>query len=165
MGKQGEKCRIRKCTRAFRMHVFSHCLSNFWRIVPTSNREHWTQFLWFAIACNTSSIVSCSPASIKQQSQQNYIAALYNIVDSSQLNPGHISIIIKRPRHGASRVAGLNPAQQSLMRRANVEWMQPLNPFLSAFFKSALPAQCTPVHHHVRKRASPCFNAVDWYGA
>ncbi|RDL42191.1 Uncharacterized protein BP5553_02170 [Venustampulla echinocandica] len=27
--------------------------------------------------------------------------------------------------------------------------MQPLNPFLSAFFKSALPSQCTPVHHHI----------------
>ncbi|KAH8592404.1 hypothetical protein B0O99DRAFT_597137 [Bisporella sp. PMI_857] len=27
--------------------------------------------------------------------------------------------------------------------------MQPLNPFLSAFFKSALPAQCTPIHHHI----------------
>lgn len=27
--------------------------------------------------------------------------------------------------------------------------MQPLNPFLSAFFKSALPSQCTPVHLHV----------------
>ncbi|TEY61075.1 hypothetical protein BOTCAL_0175g00160 [Botryotinia calthae] len=27
--------------------------------------------------------------------------------------------------------------------------MQPLNPFLSAFFKSALPTQCTPVHHHI----------------
>lgn len=27
--------------------------------------------------------------------------------------------------------------------------MQPLNPFLAAFFKSSLPAQCVPVHHHV----------------
>ncbi|CAM1507418.1 Fc.00g070590.m01.CDS01 [Cosmosporella sp. VM-42] len=27
--------------------------------------------------------------------------------------------------------------------------MQPLNPFLAAFFKSSLPAQCTPVHHHI----------------
>ncbi|KAF8865566.1 hypothetical protein BDZ45DRAFT_612105 [Acephala macrosclerotiorum] len=27
--------------------------------------------------------------------------------------------------------------------------MQPLNPFLCAFFKSALPSQCTPVHHHI----------------
>ncbi|CAD6506260.1 BgTH12-07187 [Blumeria graminis f. sp. triticale] len=27
--------------------------------------------------------------------------------------------------------------------------MQPLNPFLKAFFKSALPAQCTPVQNHV----------------
>ena len=27
--------------------------------------------------------------------------------------------------------------------------MQPLNPFLAAFFKSSLPAQCTPVYHHV----------------
>ncbi|KAG9248749.1 hypothetical protein BJ878DRAFT_309911 [Calycina marina] len=27
--------------------------------------------------------------------------------------------------------------------------MQPLNPFLGAFFKSALPAQCTPVHLHI----------------
>ncbi|KAM3075957.1 hypothetical protein ACMFMG_006531 [Clarireedia jacksonii] len=27
--------------------------------------------------------------------------------------------------------------------------MQPLNPFLSAFFKSALPSQCTPVHLHI----------------
>ncbi|CAL3963634.1 hypothetical protein PZA11_001196 [Diplocarpon coronariae] len=27
--------------------------------------------------------------------------------------------------------------------------MQPLNPFLSAFFKSAVPSQCTPVHHHI----------------
>lgn len=27
--------------------------------------------------------------------------------------------------------------------------MQPLNPFLCAFFKSALPGQCTPVHHHI----------------
>lgn len=28
--------------------------------------------------------------------------------------------------------------------------MQPLNPFLSAFFRSTFPAQCTPVHQHVR---------------
>ncbi|KAH6970807.1 hypothetical protein BKA56DRAFT_495675 [Ilyonectria sp. MPI-CAGE-AT-0026] len=27
--------------------------------------------------------------------------------------------------------------------------MQPLNPYLAAFFKSSLPAQCTPVHHHI----------------
>ncbi|CZS91124.1 related to VPS9 domain protein [Rhynchosporium graminicola] len=27
--------------------------------------------------------------------------------------------------------------------------MQPLNPFLSAFFKSTVPSQCTPVHHHI----------------
>ncbi|KAE8452307.1 hypothetical protein EG329_001007 [Mollisiaceae sp. DMI_Dod_QoI] len=27
--------------------------------------------------------------------------------------------------------------------------MQPLNPFLCAFFKSTLPSQCTPVHHHI----------------
>ncbi|KAH8808175.1 hypothetical protein F5884DRAFT_704679 [Xylogone sp. PMI_703] len=27
--------------------------------------------------------------------------------------------------------------------------MQPLNPFLSSFFKSALPSQCTPIHHHI----------------
>ncbi|KAH6678018.1 hypothetical protein B0J14DRAFT_534051 [Halenospora varia] len=27
--------------------------------------------------------------------------------------------------------------------------MQPLNPFLCAFFKSTLPQQCTPVHHHI----------------
>ncbi|KAI5462898.1 hypothetical protein BGZ63DRAFT_354046 [Mariannaea sp. PMI_226] len=27
--------------------------------------------------------------------------------------------------------------------------MQPLNPFLAAFFKSSLPAQCTPVRHHI----------------
>lgn len=27
--------------------------------------------------------------------------------------------------------------------------MQPLNPFLAAFFKSPLPSQCTPVQHHV----------------
>ncbi|KAH7310430.1 hypothetical protein B0I35DRAFT_438969 [Stachybotrys elegans] len=27
--------------------------------------------------------------------------------------------------------------------------MQPLNPFLAAFFKSPVAAQCTPVHHHV----------------
>ncbi len=27
--------------------------------------------------------------------------------------------------------------------------MQPLNPFLAAFFKSPLPAQCTPVTHHI----------------
>ncbi|CRK22399.1 hypothetical protein BN1723_002839 [Verticillium longisporum] len=27
--------------------------------------------------------------------------------------------------------------------------MQPLNPFLAAFFRSSLPTQCTPVHHHV----------------
>ncbi|KAM5354388.1 hypothetical protein ACJ41O_001037 [Fusarium nematophilum] len=27
--------------------------------------------------------------------------------------------------------------------------MQPLNPFLAAFFKSSLPSQCTPVHHHI----------------
>ncbi|PBP24502.1 VPS9 domain protein [Diplocarpon rosae] len=27
--------------------------------------------------------------------------------------------------------------------------MQPLNPFLGAFFKSAVPSQCTPVHHHI----------------
>src|SRR4051794_8927453 len=33
--------------------------------------------------------------------------------------------------------------------------MQPLNPFLCAFFKSTLPAQCTPVHHHVRLPAHP----------
>jgi hypothetical protein len=28
--------------------------------------------------------------------------------------------------------------------------MQPLNPFLSAFFRSTFPSQCTPVHQHVR---------------
>ncbi|KAF4978919.1 hypothetical protein FZEAL_4805 [Fusarium zealandicum] len=27
--------------------------------------------------------------------------------------------------------------------------MQPLNPFLAAFFKSSLASQCTPVHHHI----------------
>ncbi|KHN98622.1 VPS9 domain protein [Metarhizium album ARSEF 1941] len=27
--------------------------------------------------------------------------------------------------------------------------MQPLNPFLAAFFKSPVVAQCTPVHHHI----------------
>lgn len=27
--------------------------------------------------------------------------------------------------------------------------MQPLNPLLSAFFKSPVAAQCTPVHHHI----------------
>ncbi|KAF4344132.1 VPS9 domain protein [Fusarium beomiforme] len=27
--------------------------------------------------------------------------------------------------------------------------MQPLNPFLASFFKSSLPSQCTPVHHHI----------------
>ncbi|KAG9253490.1 uncharacterized protein F5Z01DRAFT_657325 [Emericellopsis atlantica] len=27
--------------------------------------------------------------------------------------------------------------------------MQPLNPFLAAFFKSSVAAQCTPVHHHI----------------
>ncbi|CAN8099106.1 unnamed protein product [Discula destructiva] len=27
--------------------------------------------------------------------------------------------------------------------------MQPLNPFLAAFFKSPLPSQCTPVQHHI----------------
>ncbi|KFY27969.1 hypothetical protein V493_03185 [Pseudogymnoascus sp. VKM F-4281 (FW-2241)] len=27
--------------------------------------------------------------------------------------------------------------------------MQPLNPFLSAFFRGTFPAQCTPAHHHV----------------
>ncbi|OLN97039.1 UPF0507 protein [Colletotrichum chlorophyti] len=27
--------------------------------------------------------------------------------------------------------------------------MQPLNPFLAAFFRSSLPTQCTPVHHHI----------------
>ncbi|KAF4633938.1 hypothetical protein G7Y89_g4176 [Cudoniella acicularis] len=27
--------------------------------------------------------------------------------------------------------------------------MLPLNPFLCAFFKSTLPTQCTPVHHHI----------------
>lgn len=27
--------------------------------------------------------------------------------------------------------------------------MQPLNPFLAAFFKSSLAAQCTPVHQHI----------------
>lgn len=27
--------------------------------------------------------------------------------------------------------------------------MQPLNPFLAAFFKSSVAAQCAPVHHHV----------------
>jgi len=27
--------------------------------------------------------------------------------------------------------------------------MQPLNPFLSAFFKSSLVSQCTPVNHHI----------------
>ncbi len=27
--------------------------------------------------------------------------------------------------------------------------MQPLNPFLAAFFKSSVVAQCAPVHHHI----------------
>lgn len=27
--------------------------------------------------------------------------------------------------------------------------MQPLNPFLAAFFRSPLTSQCTPVHHHI----------------
>lgn len=27
--------------------------------------------------------------------------------------------------------------------------MQPLNPFLAAFFKSPLPSQCSPVQHHI----------------
>ncbi len=27
--------------------------------------------------------------------------------------------------------------------------MQPLNPFLSAFFKSPLPSQCSPTAHHI----------------
>jgi hypothetical protein len=27
--------------------------------------------------------------------------------------------------------------------------MQPLNPFLAAFFKSSVASQCTPVHHHI----------------
>lgn len=27
--------------------------------------------------------------------------------------------------------------------------MQPLNPFLAAFFKSSVVTQCTPVHHHI----------------
>lgn len=27
--------------------------------------------------------------------------------------------------------------------------MQPLNPFLNAFFKSSLPSQCTNVHQHI----------------
>ncbi|PNS19812.1 hypothetical protein CAC42_7779 [Sphaceloma murrayae] len=27
--------------------------------------------------------------------------------------------------------------------------MQPVNPFLRAFFRSALPAQCLPIHHHI----------------
>ena len=27
--------------------------------------------------------------------------------------------------------------------------MQPLNPFLAAFFKSSIPGQCAPVHHHI----------------
>lgn len=27
--------------------------------------------------------------------------------------------------------------------------MQPLNPFLAAFFKSPVASQCTPVHHHI----------------
>ncbi|KZL63545.1 vps9 domain protein [Colletotrichum incanum] len=27
--------------------------------------------------------------------------------------------------------------------------MQPLNPFLAAFFRSSLPSQCTPVYHHI----------------
>jgi hypothetical protein len=27
--------------------------------------------------------------------------------------------------------------------------MQPLNPFLAAFFKSSIASQCTPVHHHI----------------
>lgn len=27
--------------------------------------------------------------------------------------------------------------------------MQPLNPFLAAFFRSSVAAQCTPVHHHI----------------
>lgn len=27
--------------------------------------------------------------------------------------------------------------------------MQPLNPFLAAFFRSPLPSQCSPVQHHI----------------
>lgn len=27
--------------------------------------------------------------------------------------------------------------------------MQPLNPFLAAFFRSSAHSQCTPVHHHI----------------
>lgn len=27
--------------------------------------------------------------------------------------------------------------------------MHPFNPFLAAFFKSPVPAQCSPVHHHI----------------
>lgn len=27
--------------------------------------------------------------------------------------------------------------------------MQPLNPFLAAFFKSSIASGCTPVHHHI----------------
>lgn len=27
--------------------------------------------------------------------------------------------------------------------------MQPLNPFLAAFFKSSIVSQCTPVHHYI----------------
>lgn len=27
--------------------------------------------------------------------------------------------------------------------------MQPLNPFLAAFFKSSVASQCSPVHHHI----------------
>jgi hypothetical protein len=30
-----------------------------------------------------------------------------------------------------------------------VEWMQPLNPFLAAFFKSSLPSQCGQTHQHI----------------
>lgn len=27
--------------------------------------------------------------------------------------------------------------------------MHPFNPFLAAFFKSQIPSQCSPVHHHI----------------
>lgn len=33
--------------------------------------------------------------------------------------------------------------------RARTARVPPLNPFLRAFFRSAIPSQCTPVHHHV----------------
>ena len=41
--------------------------------------------------------------------------------------------------------------------------MHSLNPFLRAFFKSALPAQCNPVNNHAS--IPPCEgNLADWHG-